>query len=202
MKSVGFHFSIDLSWIPLLLTTMMMCPGAELQPIRVVVVVPSPLPASVISFSSSNGRTAKEWKKLLPYLRSRLGEDCNIRESLTSGPSHAIDITREAIRNGPISVLCFDPSGMLLVTISTQGHNIMPLQLLEWLDFESGSEIEPIKRWSMIQNQSRREMQDQHSDYMEVEHFLILKNAEESWKVTKKGKACVVDKHQMYMSEA
>ena len=26
----------------------------------------------------ANGRTAKEWKKLLPYLRSRLGEDCNV----------------------------------------------------------------------------------------------------------------------------
>ena len=26
----------------------------------------------------ANGRTAKEWKKLLPYLRTRLGEDCNV----------------------------------------------------------------------------------------------------------------------------
>lgn len=26
----------------------------------------------------ANGRTAKEWKKLLPYLRSRLGKDCNV----------------------------------------------------------------------------------------------------------------------------
>ena len=72
----------------------------------------------------ANGRTAQEWNKLLPYLRSRLGGDCNVSffwfhvlvmpspscfhdnvclfvssldmwESLTSGPSHAIDITRE-----------------------------------------------------------------------------------------------------------
>ncbi|XP_048634787.1 sphingoid long-chain bases kinase 2, mitochondrial isoform X1 [Brassica napus] len=49
----------------------------------------------VVNPQGANGRTAKEWKKLLPYLRSRLGEDCNICESLTSGPSHAIDITRE-----------------------------------------------------------------------------------------------------------
>jgi len=26
----------------------------------------------------ANGRTAKEWKKLLPHLRSRLGKDCNV----------------------------------------------------------------------------------------------------------------------------
>ncbi|XP_048429597.1 sphingoid long-chain bases kinase 2, mitochondrial-like isoform X2 [Pyrus x bretschneideri] len=49
----------------------------------------------VVNPSGANGRTGTEWKKLLPYLRSRLGADCNICESLTSGPSHAIDITRE-----------------------------------------------------------------------------------------------------------
>ncbi|KAF8045335.1 hypothetical protein N665_5164s0001 [Sinapis alba] len=54
----------------------------------------------VVNPQGANGRTAQEWKKLLPYLRSRLGETCNICESLTSGPSHAIDITREAIRDG------------------------------------------------------------------------------------------------------
>ncbi|KAF3553164.1 hypothetical protein F2Q69_00018119 [Brassica cretica] len=54
------------------------------SPFAVVVVPPPspPPPASVISFSSvelgANGRTGKEWKKLLPYLRSRLGEDCNV----------------------------------------------------------------------------------------------------------------------------
>lgn len=26
----------------------------------------------------ANGRTAQEWKKLLPYLRSRLAKDCNV----------------------------------------------------------------------------------------------------------------------------
>ncbi|XP_040954067.1 sphingoid long-chain bases kinase 2, mitochondrial isoform X2 [Gossypium hirsutum] len=48
----------------------------------------------------ANGRTGKEWKKLLPYLQSCLGSNCNICESLTSGPSHATNITREAIREG------------------------------------------------------------------------------------------------------
>ena len=28
--------------------------------------------------AGANGRTGKEWKKLLPYIRSRLGGDCNV----------------------------------------------------------------------------------------------------------------------------
>ncbi|KVH91116.1 ATP-NAD kinase-like domain-containing protein [Cynara cardunculus var. scolymus] len=51
----------------------------------------------IVNPRGANGRTGREWKKLLPYLRSRLGSDCNICESLTSGPSHAIDITREVV---------------------------------------------------------------------------------------------------------
>lgn len=31
----------------------------------------------------ANGRTAKEWKKLLPYLRSRLGKDCNVSDAIS-----------------------------------------------------------------------------------------------------------------------
>ncbi|XP_013631633.1 PREDICTED: sphingoid long-chain bases kinase 2, mitochondrial-like isoform X1 [Brassica oleracea var. oleracea] len=67
----------------------------------------------VVNPQGANGRTAKEWKKLLPYLRSRLGEDCNICESLTSGPSHAIDITREAIRDGADAVIAVGGDGTL-----------------------------------------------------------------------------------------
>ncbi|XP_050142707.1 sphingoid long-chain bases kinase 2, mitochondrial-like isoform X2 [Malus sylvestris] len=63
--------------------------------------------------AGANGRTGKEWKKLLPYLRSRLGADCNICESLTSGPSHAIDITREAIREGADAVIAVGGDGTL-----------------------------------------------------------------------------------------
>ncbi|RVX09955.1 Sphingoid long-chain bases kinase 2, mitochondrial [Vitis vinifera] len=61
----------------------------------------------------ANGRTGKEWKKLLPYLRSRLGGECNICESLTSGPCHAIDITREAIREGADAVIAVGGDGTL-----------------------------------------------------------------------------------------
>ncbi|XP_033146348.1 sphingoid long-chain bases kinase 2, mitochondrial isoform X1 [Brassica rapa] len=67
----------------------------------------------VVNPQGANGRTAKEWKKLLPYLRTRLGEDCNICESLTSGPSHAIDITREAIRDGADAVIAVGGDGTL-----------------------------------------------------------------------------------------
>lgn len=28
--------------------------------------------------AGANGRTGKEWKKLLPYLRTRLGGHCNV----------------------------------------------------------------------------------------------------------------------------
>ncbi|XP_058105676.1 sphingoid long-chain bases kinase 2, mitochondrial isoform X2 [Magnolia sinica] len=67
----------------------------------------------VVNPKGANGRTGKEWKKLLPYLRSRLGSDCNVHESLTSGPSHAIDITREAIREGADAVIAVGGDGTL-----------------------------------------------------------------------------------------
>ncbi|KAL0373718.1 UNVERIFIED_CONTAM: Sphingoid long-chain bases kinase, mitochondrial [Sesamum radiatum] len=67
----------------------------------------------VVNPRGANGRTGKEWKKLLPYLRSRIGSDCNICESLTSGPCHAIDITREAIREGVDAVIAVGGDGTL-----------------------------------------------------------------------------------------
>ncbi|XP_038681189.1 sphingoid long-chain bases kinase 2, mitochondrial [Tripterygium wilfordii] len=67
----------------------------------------------IVNPRGANGRTGKDWKKLLPYLRSRLGGDCNICESLTSGPLHAIDITREAIREGAEAVIAVGGDGTL-----------------------------------------------------------------------------------------
>lgn len=32
--------------------------------------------------TGANGKTGKEWKKLLPYLRSRLSTDCNVSPSI------------------------------------------------------------------------------------------------------------------------
>ncbi|XP_018476818.1 autophagy-related protein 18f isoform X1 [Raphanus sativus] len=117
------------------------------------------------------------------------------------------------------NLLVFAPSGCMTQyalkanQVEGGGHE------MAGFDFESGSEtegkvgVEPIRRWSMIQNQSRREMQDQHSDVYgggassdsksRVFPEIVRKqSAEESWKVTKKGKARGEDKHQMYMSEA
>ncbi|WCJ31010.1 Diacylglycerol kinase family protein [Euphorbia peplus] len=67
----------------------------------------------VVNPKGSNGKTGTEWKKLLPYLRSRLDKDCNIYESLTTGPYHAIDITREAIREGADAVIAVGGDGTL-----------------------------------------------------------------------------------------
>nr|XP_017232157.1 PREDICTED: sphingoid long-chain bases kinase 2, mitochondrial isoform X2 [Daucus carota subsp. sativus] len=73
----------------------------------------------VVNPKGANGRTGKDWKNLLPYLRSRLGNDCNISESFTSGPCHAIDITREAIRQGADAVIAVGGDGTL--------HELIPL---------------------------------------------------------------------------
>ncbi|KAL5572927.1 hypothetical protein UlMin_022524 [Ulmus minor] len=67
----------------------------------------------VVNPQGANGKTGKEWKKLLPFLRSRLGFDYNICESLTSGPSHAIEITRESIKEGADAVIAVGGDGTL-----------------------------------------------------------------------------------------
>ncbi|XVE77195.1 hypothetical protein DITRI_Ditri13aG0042100 [Diplodiscus trichospermus] len=67
----------------------------------------------VVNPRGANGTTGKAWKKLLPYLQSRLGSDFNICESFTSGPSHAIDITREAIGDGAGAVIAVGGDGTL-----------------------------------------------------------------------------------------
>ncbi|KAI3952013.1 hypothetical protein MKX01_004246 [Papaver californicum] len=67
----------------------------------------------VVNPKGANGRTGKEWKKLLPYLRTHLGQHRNICECLTSAPSHAIDITREAIREGADAVVAVGGDGTL-----------------------------------------------------------------------------------------
>lgn len=67
----------------------------------------------IVNPKGANGRTGREWKKLLPYLRLRLGGQFNIYESVTSGPSHAMDITREAIREGADAVIAVGGDGTL-----------------------------------------------------------------------------------------
>ncbi|ONK55939.1 uncharacterized protein A4U43_C10F2500 [Asparagus officinalis] len=67
----------------------------------------------VVNPKGANGRTGREWKKLLPFIRERLGPQCNICESMTSGPFHAVDITREAIREGAEAVIAVGGDGTL-----------------------------------------------------------------------------------------
>ncbi|URD83140.1 DAGKc [Musa troglodytarum] len=67
----------------------------------------------IINPKGANGRTGKEWKKLLPHLRTRLGGHCNICEYITSAPSHGVDITREAIREGVDAVIAVGGDGTL-----------------------------------------------------------------------------------------
>uniref|UniRef100_A0A804L3L1 DAGKc domain-containing protein n=1 Tax=Musa acuminata subsp. malaccensis TaxID=214687 RepID=A0A804L3L1_MUSAM len=73
----------------------------------------------IINPKGANGRTGKEWKKLLPHLRTRLGGHCNICEYITSAPSHGVDITREAIREGADAVIAVGGDGTL--------HELIPL---------------------------------------------------------------------------
>ncbi|PUZ53060.1 hypothetical protein GQ55_5G022700 [Panicum hallii var. hallii] len=67
----------------------------------------------VVNPSGANGRTGKQWKQLLPHLRARLADQCNICECITSGPSHAIDVTREAIKDGVDAVIAVGGDGTL-----------------------------------------------------------------------------------------
>ncbi|CAH9098173.1 unnamed protein product [Cuscuta epithymum] len=67
----------------------------------------------VVNPRGANGKTGEQWKTLLPHLRSRLSDNYNICESLTSGPSHAIDITREAIHEGADAVIAVGGDGTL-----------------------------------------------------------------------------------------
>ncbi|KAJ6804476.1 sphingoid long-chain bases kinase 2, mitochondrial isoform X2 [Iris pallida] len=67
----------------------------------------------VVNPKGANGRTGREWKKLLPYLQERLGPQCNICQSITLGRYHAVDITREAIRGGADAVVAVGGDGTL-----------------------------------------------------------------------------------------
>ncbi|GJN30145.1 hypothetical protein PR202_gb18427 [Eleusine coracana subsp. coracana] len=67
----------------------------------------------VVNPSGANGRTGKQWKQLLPHLRTRLADQCNICECITSGPTDAVDVTREAIEDGADAVIAVGGDGTL-----------------------------------------------------------------------------------------
>ncbi|WOL09989.1 sphingoid long-chain bases kinase 2, mitochondrial isoform X2 [Canna indica] len=85
----------------------------------------------IVNPKGANGRTGREWKKLLPYLRTRLAGHCNICEYITSGPSHGVDITREAIREGADAVVAVGGDGTLHEVINGFFREGQPVTALE-----------------------------------------------------------------------
>lgn len=82
----------------------------------------------VVNPKGANGRTGDEWKELLPYVRSRLG---NVSQSLTSAPCHAIDITRQAILDGAEAVVAVGGDGTLHEVVNgffSAGNPVSPHQ--------------------------------------------------------------------------
>lgn len=67
----------------------------------------------VVNPNGANGRTGQQWKQMFPDLNSRLGKNCNIREELTTGPLHAIEIAREAVCDGAAAVVAVGGDGTL-----------------------------------------------------------------------------------------
>lgn len=117
------------------------------------------------------------------------------------------------------NLLVFAPSGCMTQYALKAGEGGEAL-VMTGIDSESGAETEGpvvrIRRWYMVQNRSRREMQDQQSDVYggggatsgsgsNVFPEIVRKESaeEEPWKANKKGKAprVVDNNHQLYVSQ-
>ncbi|KAF3323000.1 sphingoid long-chain bases kinase 2 [Carex littledalei] len=104
----------------------------------------------VVNPKGANGQTGKEWKKLLPYLRTRLADRCNVCESVTSGPSHAIDITREAIREGAEAVIAVGGDGTLHEVVNGffwDGNPLVSTTALGLIPLGTGSDFARTFGW-------------------------------------------------------
>lgn len=119
------------------------------------------------------------------------------------------------------NLLVFAPSGCM-TQYALREHQVgvgHETAAMTGFDFESGIEtegklaVDPIRRWSIIQNRSRRETQDHHSDIYgggtsvdsksKVFPEVVRKQSvEEAWKVTKKGTSLVDDKRHLFIFEA
>uniref|UniRef100_A0A1J3CU92 Autophagy-related protein 18f n=1 Tax=Noccaea caerulescens TaxID=107243 RepID=A0A1J3CU92_NOCCA len=146
---------------------------------------------------------------------------CYIDEQSNNNKQYGLTtIATTSDNNSKRNLLVFAPSGCMTqyaLKANPAGHETAAMTVF---DFESGLEtegkvkVEPIRRWSIIQNQTRREMQDQQSDIYgggaspesksKVFPEVVRKQTvEEAWRVTtKKGKARVEDNRQLYVSEA
>ncbi|CAG7892535.1 unnamed protein product [Brassica rapa] len=117
------------------------------------------------------------------------------------------------------NLLVFAPSGCMTQYALKAGEGGEAL-VMTGIDSESGAETEGpvvrIRRWYMVQNRSRREMQDQQRDVYggggatsgsgsNVFPEIVRKESaeEEPWKANKKGKAprVVDNNHQLYVSQ-
>lgn len=67
----------------------------------------------VVNPNGANGHTGREWKNLFPKLTASLSKDCNVHEAFTSGPLHAVEISREAIKDGAFAVVAVGGDGTL-----------------------------------------------------------------------------------------
>lgn len=122
------------------------------------------------------------------------------------------------------NLLVFAPTGLMTQyalranPVGVVGHETAAV--MTGFEFESGLEtegksaVDPIRRWPIIVNKSRRETQDPYSDIYgggtttvdsksKVFPEVVRKqSSEESWKVTHKGTTRVEDKRQLFISEA
>ncbi|CAA7049217.1 unnamed protein product [Microthlaspi erraticum] len=149
---------------------------------------------------------------------------CYIDEQSNNNKQYGLTTIATTDNNSKRNLLVFAPSGCMTQYAlkanpagAGAGHETAAMTVF---DFETGLEtegkvkVEPIRRWSIIQNQTRREMQDQPSDIYgggaspdsksKVFPEVVRKQTvEEAWRVTtKKGKARGEDNRKLYVSEA
>lgn len=82
----------------------------------------------IVNPNGANGRTGDSWKKLLPKLTARLGNNWNISEKLTAGPQHATQLAREAIRDGAAAVIAVGGDGTLHEVVNGFFENGKPIE--------------------------------------------------------------------------
>eukprot|EP00899_Mesostigma_viride_P004897 jgi/Mesvir1/14408/Mv09795-RA.1 len=73
--------------------------------------------AFIVNPQGRNGRTGKEWKKILPKLHEALGEH-RVATMVTEAPRHAEELTRQAVTGGAEAVVAVGGDGTI--------HEVLP----------------------------------------------------------------------------
>eukprot|EP00899_Mesostigma_viride_P004898 jgi/Mesvir1/14409/Mv09795-RA.2 len=68
--------------------------------------------AFIVNPQGRNGRTGKEWKKILPKLHEALGEH-RVATMVTEAPRHAEELTRQAVTGGAEAVVAVGGDGTI-----------------------------------------------------------------------------------------